>query len=214
VIYGNWSEDWEVKFKQVYLATETALWRTRHFGLRFLKPEPEFHVLLWDYQNFVEGAPELYPPGALISEPVISFKEAKGSRVRTVLNPFKSESNKVVILLRTNLSQNVALVIGFGPQQNFMARWSLPSDVEPWIFLALIGKDQSLEDVWSKTRRPLWTGLSRPRRVTIDDVTIHAEIGQKPWWSKDSREVFIYFSSDSDGIENDRMGVPKLLGKL
>jgi hypothetical protein len=214
VIYGNWSEDWEVKFKQVYLATETALWRTRYFGLLFLKPEPEFHVLLYDNQNFVDGAPELYPPGALIGESVISFKEAKGSRKVIVLNPFKSESNRVVILLHTKLSQNVALVIGFGPQQSFMARGSLPSDVEPWNFLALIGKDQSLEEAWSNTGQPPWTGFSRSRRVTIDDVTVHAEIGQKPWWSKVSREVFIYFSSDSDGIENDRVGFPKLLGKL
>ena len=214
VIYGNWSDHWEVKFKQIYLATETGLWRTRHFGLQFLKPEPEFHVLLWDYHNFVDGAPELYPPGALIDEPGLSFKEAKGSRKVIVLNPLRSESNRVVILLRTKLSQNVALVIGFGPQQSFMARWSLPSDVEPWNFLALIGKDQSLEEAWSNTGQPPWTGFSRSRRVTIDDVTIHAEIGQKPWWSKVSREVFIYFSSDSDGIENDRVGFPKLLGKL
>jgi hypothetical protein len=214
VIYGNWSGHREVKFKQVYLATETALWKARHFGLRFLKPEPEFHVLLWDHHNLVDGVPELYPLGALIGEPVLSFKETKGAREVIVLNPFKSESNWVVILLRTKLSQNVALVIGFGPQQSFRARWSHPSDVEPWNFIALIGKDQTLEDAWSNTRQQPWTGLSKTSRVTIDDVTIHAEIGEKPWWSKVSREVFVYFSSDLFGIENHKTGFPKLLGKL
>jgi hypothetical protein len=61
VRYGNWSNDRQVQFNQVYLATETSLWHARYYGLQLLKTEFEFHVIVRDPHSLavLDRTPEL-----------------------------------------------------------------------------------------------------------------------------------------------------------
>jgi hypothetical protein len=55
-------------------------------------------------------------------------------------------------------------------------------------------KDQSLEEVCSYTEEPGTFTSREASKITVDEVEISTEISQLPWWSGDSRKVFIDFS--------------------
>jgi hypothetical protein len=191
VRHENWSNDPQIEFKQVYLATETSLWHTRYFGLRFLKPEYEIHVLLRDPNGFTNLGinPELYPRGALVDEPILSNKGRVDAREILVLNPLKAGHHKVVTLIRTNLSQNVALVFGSRTLQS-----GSPDLGQFWNVVAGIDKDQTLEDIWSNIRGPSLAESREDSEVVIDGVSILTRIGQATWWASASREFYIFFN--------------------
>jgi hypothetical protein len=191
VRFGDWSDDPQVHFSTVYLATETSLWHIRHFGPRFMKTEYEFHLLLQDPDNLanLDGTPELYPPGALIEEPSVILKETEMVKRIAVLNPLNSLDNTIAIVLPTKLSQNIALKFGFKTLQS-----GLPDVQHPWKTIVPISKDCLLEDVWSGVmeRQPIED--EDISGVTIDEVYIRVEIVQQSWWARTSKNILISFS--------------------
>ena len=191
VRYGNWSNDPEIQFNIVYLATETALWHTRYFGSQFLKTEPEFHVLVRDPYNFakLDKTSEVYPRGALIEKPSVTIKDTAVTRRIMVLNPLKAGHNSVAILLPTRLSQNVALIFGFRTFQSV-----LPDMHQPWNITVPISKDHSLRDIYFDVEEPPLSPGAEISKITIDGVCISVEIAQQSWWAKTSRNILIDLS--------------------
>lgn len=96
---------------------------------------------------------------------------------------------RVAILLPISLSQKVALVFGYKTTQSGV------SDIrQTWNTMVRIQKDQSLEEVCSYAEEPGSSTSREASKITIDAVEISVEISQLPWWSGDSRNVFIDFS--------------------
>ena len=96
---------------------------------------------------------------------------------------------RVALLLPITLSQKVALVFGYKTTQSGV------SDIRQiWNTMVRIQKDQSLEEVCSYAEEPGSSTSREASKITIDAVEISVEISQLPWWSGDSRNVFIDFS--------------------
>ena len=184
---GNWSNDPQIQFNQVYLATETSLSRVRYFGLHSLKPESEFHVLLRDRHHLasLDGPPEIHPAKALVPEPLLNFKDMKDTRELFVLNPLKP-SYRVAIMLPTKSMGNIALIFGFATLKN-----GLPDLPHTWIVLLKMPDQQSLEEVWSSVTEPPLPQAAEAAQIIIDRVCISAKITQQSWWARTSQNVSI-----------------------
>ena len=207
VRYGNWSNDRQVQFNQVYLATETSLWHARYYGLRFLKTEFEFHVIVRDPHSLavLDGTPELYPPGALIDDPSVTYKDTKKGKRIVVLNPLKAGHNRIAMLLPAVFSQNVALVFGFRTLQS-----GLPDVRQTWNVVARMHKNQTLAEVWSDVKEPPPSKSVEASKITIDGVCISVEIGQQSWWARASRNILISFSLEEANSKVDEWSkIPK-----
>jgi hypothetical protein len=96
---------------------------------------------------------------------------------------------RVAILLPITLSQKAALVFGYKTTQSGV------SDIrQTWNTMVRMQKNQSLEEIWSCAEEPGTFTSREASKITVDAVEISTEISQLPWWSGDSRKVFIDFS--------------------
>jgi len=171
------------------------LWHARYYGLQFLKPQFEFHVLVTDTHNFVEqkATSELYPPEGLVDKPSVIFEDTTVARRIMVLNPLKGRHNRVAMVLPTKLSQNIALIVGFRTLQS-----GLPDVRQPWNITVPISKDHLPKDIWSDVEEPPPSKSTEVSKIMIDGVSVSVEISQQSWWAKSSRNILIYFSPVRD----------------
>jgi hypothetical protein len=191
--FGNWKNP-GVELKQVYLATETSLshafYPLEEDDVFRTKDELYFHVYIRDSHNLanLEQPLETYCTNGLQS--VKKFEGRRELKLIMLVPPRgHSEGGRVAVLLPITLSQKVALVFGYKTTQSGV------SDIRQiWNTMVRIQKDQSLEEVCSYAEEPGSSTSREASKITIDAVEISVEISQLPWWSGDSRNVFIDFS--------------------
>lgn len=148
--YGNWSNDQQVLFRTVYLATNASLSHTRYFGPHFMNTEFEIHILLNDPLKFIASREHVlvYPVGAFVDIPKVRFKGAILGEQVAVLNPMKTPHKNLALLIPTIFSQDIVLTIGFDVSQN-----GLPVGKKLWKNIAPVSKNAPLEKVLQDTLR-------------------------------------------------------------
>ena len=195
--YGNWSNDQQVLFRNVYLATDASLAHTKYFGSHFMNTEFEIHILLDDPGQLVTSREcvTVYPPGALTDRLDVNFKTAITMERVAVLNPMKTEHKTIALSLSTSLSQDIALIFGFHVSQN-----GLPSGKSLWKTIAAVAKDAPLKEIHQDTLKLRHNGAQEVLVVPIDWTEVKIEIGQQPWFTKISMCLLISVTSDTEEI--------------
>jgi hypothetical protein len=197
--FGNWKYP-GVELKQVCLATETSL---SHDALLSgenneytTRAELQFHVYIRDPHNLANLEEPLESYSLLFGSELHELHSMHSEGLREVklvryVHPREGHraGGRVAILLPITLSQKVALVFGYKTTQSGV------SDIrETWNIMVRMQKDQSLQEVCSYTDESGSSTSREASKITVDAVEISTEISQLPWWSGDSRKVFIDFS--------------------
>jgi len=184
---GDWSDDPQIQFTTIYLATDPALWHIRHFGPRFLKTGYEFSVLLKDADDYIDldELPTFYPSEAIVANPSVDFKQNGSVKRVAVLNPVNSIDNIVTIILLIKLSQNIVLRFGLNTLQSGLL------DIQhPWKIITPISKSCVLEEMVLQAYKE----RQDVSEIIIDEVCIQIEIDQQTWWARTSSNVLISFN--------------------
>jgi hypothetical protein len=194
--FGNW-KDPGVELKQVYLVTETSLSHTalllEKYSLYKTKAEVLFPVYIRDPHNLanLEDHLQSYSPYRGNRLKSVDFEGPREVKLVIYVHPQGGHrgGGRVAILLPITLSQKVALVFGYKTTQSGV------SDIrQTWNIMVRMQNDQSLEEVCSCAEEPGSSTSREASKITVDAVEISTEISQLPWWSGDSRNVFIDIS--------------------
>jgi Heterokaryon incompatibility protein (HET) len=182
---GSWFADQQVQLKQVYLATVPS----RRFEEHFELPKCETSVLVDDTHNIVahvEAIPDLFPPEAKVGGVLNESCETTSSRPFAVLDLLEAGRHKGAVLIRTKLSQNIAVAFGFKISNGVLDVRHL------WHLLLAVDEGKSSADLWSNSTELISSGDLDASTITIDTVCITAKIEQ-PWWSPASTNIRISF---------------------
>jgi hypothetical protein len=190
--FGNW-KDPGVELKQVYLATGTSVSHALPLGGKNVyrtRLELYFHVYIRDPQNLanLEEPLKSYSPYFGNKLQSVDFKGPREVKFVMYVHPQGEHGTggRGAILLPISLSQKVALVFGYKTMQGSV------SDIrQAWNIMMRMQKDQSLEEAWYCTEEPGPSTSREASKITVDAVEISAEISPLPWWSGDSRNIFI-----------------------
>jgi hypothetical protein len=160
------------------------------------KAELHFHVYIRDPYNLANLAnlEELLESYSLYlgnESHSLHFEGLREVKLVRYVHPRRGRraGGRVAILLPITLSQKVALVFGYKTTQSGV------SDIrQAWHVMVRMQKDQSLKDVCTSAEEPESSTSREASKITVDAVEISTEISQLPWWSGESRSIFIDFS--------------------